>query len=117
MVWDSNTKVYDELNANEKERAMGFLTRTTTTYDLIEGQQLFILSQAMDLNSLIWFIGRCLAIQSNGGHLLTLKAKSNDQGAKQITHSIEVEEFEQFLQLKYLAIEEVRAHRIFASLA
>lgn len=37
MVWDSNTQVYNESNANKKKRAMGFLTRTTSTYNLRKG--------------------------------------------------------------------------------
>lgn len=45
----------------------------------------------MDLNFLVWFIGVCLAIQRNAGHLFILRVESNNQGTKQIEHLIEIE--------------------------
>jgi hypothetical protein len=61
MVWDSKFQTHDEPTADERERAMGFPTGTTATHGLQEGQRRFLLGQAMDLNSIVWIIGICLA--------------------------------------------------------
>ena len=37
MVWDSTSQTYEEPSADERERAMGFLTGTTAAPDLSEG--------------------------------------------------------------------------------
>ena len=63
MVWDLKSQTHDEPTADERERAMGFLTGTTAAHVLQEGQKRFLLGQAMDLNSIVWIIGICLAAQ------------------------------------------------------
>jgi hypothetical protein len=63
MIWDSKFQTHDEPTADERECAMGFLTGTTAAHRLQEGQRRFLLGQAMDLNSIVWIIGICLAAQ------------------------------------------------------
>jgi len=117
MVWDSFTQTHEEPNADERERAMGFLTGTTAAHDLTEGQRRFLLGQAMDLNTLVWVIGMCIAVQQHRrGHLLALRPESNGQGAVE-PKLTEVEESELLFRLKWHAAEELRAQRVFAALA
>jgi hypothetical protein len=117
MVWDANSQTHEEPTADERERAMGFLTGTTAAHDLTEGQRRFLLGQAIDLNTLVWVFGICLAVQRHhDGHLLTLRSKSNGQGAVE-PKLTEVEESELFFCLKWHAAEELRAQRVFAALA
>jgi hypothetical protein len=117
MVWDANSQTHEEPTADERERAMGFLTGTTAAHDLTEGQRRFLLGQAIDLNTLVWVFGICLAVQRHhDGHLLTLRSESNGQGAVE-PKLTEVEESELFFCLKWHAAEELRAQRVFAALA
>lgn len=117
MVWDANSQTHEEPTADERERAMGFLTGTTAAHDLTEGQRRFLLGQAIDLNTLVWVFGICLAVQRHhDGHLLTLRSESNGQGAVE-PKLTEVEESELFFCLKWHAVEELRAQRVFAALA
>ena len=117
MVWDSLSQTHEEPNADERERAMGFLTGTTAAPDLTEGQRRFLLGQAMDLNTLVWILGMCLAVQQHHrGHLLAVRPQSNGQGAV-MPNLTEVEESELLFRLKWHAAEELRAQRVFAALA
>ncbi|HEY9806811.1 MAG TPA: DNA cytosine methyltransferase [Candidatus Obscuribacterales bacterium] len=117
MVWDSMSQTHEEPTADERERAMGFLTGTTSAHDLTEGQRRFLLGQAMDLNTLVWVFGICLAIQQHhDGHLLALRSESNGQGAVE-PKLTEVEESELLFRLKWHATEELQAQRVFAALA
>ena len=63
MVWDCTTRRLEEPCANEYERAMGFLTGTTSAPGLTEIENRHILGQAMDLLFIVWFLGVCLAAQ------------------------------------------------------
>ena len=117
MVWDSSTQSYEEPNADERERAIGFLTGTTAAHDLTEGQRRFLLGQAMDLNTLVWIIGICCAVQHrHRDQLLAVGTQSNGQGAVMPKLS-EVEESELLFHLKRHAVEELQAQRVFAALA
>ena len=81
MVWDAHTKTHTEPLADERERAMGFHTGTTATFGLSEGQRRFVLGQAMDLHTIVWTVGLCLALQRHyGDHLLSLGAEDSGQG-------------------------------------
>jgi len=62
MIWNTITCIYEDANMNEIEHAMEFLTSITIENDLKKCQQLFVLSQAMDLNTLVWFLGVCLIV-------------------------------------------------------
>ena len=63
MVWDTTIRRLEEPQADERERAMGFPTGTTAAPELTESQRRQILGQAMDLTSMVWFVGVCLAVQ------------------------------------------------------
>ena len=118
MLWNTKVHTHEEPNADERERAMGFLTGTTAAHDLTEGQRRFVLGQAMDLNTLVWFLGVCLAVQrSECGHLLALKSEGNGQGAMTATNLTPDKEFGQLCYLKWQATEELQAQRVFAALA
>ena len=55
---------------------MGFRTRTTTPHGLSEGQRRFMLAQTMDLNTIVWHVGLCLAMQRHhGDQLLSLRQR------------------------------------------
>ena len=61
---------------------MGFHIGITAALGHSEGQQRFMLGQAMNLNTLVWTIGLCLALQRHrGDQLLSLGAKHSSQGA------------------------------------
>ena len=62
MIWDDNSQIHEEPIADKRELAMGFLTGTTTTYDLREGEPRFLLGQAIDLKILVWIFGIYLAV-------------------------------------------------------
>ena len=53
----------EEPRADERERAMGFPTGTIAAPELTESQRRQALGQAMDLTSMVWFVGVCLAFQ------------------------------------------------------
>jgi hypothetical protein len=57
MVWDSRSQTHYEPTADERERAMSFLTGTMAAHGLQEDQRRFLLGQTMDLNSIVWIIG------------------------------------------------------------
>ena len=84
MVWDATTQRSDEPTADERERAMGFPTGTTAALDLTEPQRRQLLGQAMDLNSMVYFLGVCLAVQGHhvGGLAPSLGAVGSGQGAE-----------------------------------
>ena len=84
LVFDTSTKRLDEPCADERERAMGFPTGTTCAPAVTEGQRRQILGQAMDFNSMVWFLGICLAAQRHqiGGLDGHLGAESSSQGAE-----------------------------------
>lgn len=44
---------------------MGFTTQNTLLHDLIEGQRPFLLGQAIELTSLVWFVCIFLAFQQH----------------------------------------------------
>jgi hypothetical protein len=73
MVWDAHTKIHTKPLVDERERAMGFRTGTTTAPGLFKGQRRFVLGKAMDLYTIVWTISLCLALQRHhGDHLLSL---------------------------------------------
>jgi len=99
---------------------MGFPTGTTAAHGLQEGQRRFLLGQAMDLNSIVWIIGICLAAQQRmDDQLLPLRAENNGQGAMepQSKDHMEVNDAEALFSLKQHVAEELRAQRVFAALA
>jgi hypothetical protein len=63
LVWDSTTQEMVEPNADERERAMGFPTDTTSVPGLSEHQPRFLLGQAMDVNCLTWIVSLVVAEQ------------------------------------------------------
>jgi hypothetical protein len=76
------SQTHDEPTADERERAMGFPTGTTAAHGLQEGHKRFLLGQAMDLNSIVWIIGICLATQQRmDDQLFPLRAENNGQWA------------------------------------
>ena len=62
MVWNTHTKTHTKLLVDKREHAMGFRTGITTASSLFEGQQRFMLGQAMDLNTMVWTIGLRLTL-------------------------------------------------------
>ena len=48
MMWDAHAKTHIKPLADERERAMGFRTGTTTTRSLFEGQCRFVLGQIIE---------------------------------------------------------------------
>ena len=65
---------------------MGFRTGTTATPGLFEGQRHTLLGQAKELQTMVWTVGLCLALQRHhGDHLLFLGAVDYGQGAQQST--------------------------------
>ena len=85
LVWDTTTRRLEEPRADERERAMGFPTCTTAAPMLTESQRRQILGQAMDLTSMVWFLGVCLAFQqyNTSGLDEHLGANSLGQGAQE----------------------------------
>ena len=78
MVWDAHTETYTKPLADERERAMGFRTGTTAAPGVFNGQRRFVLGQAMDLHTMVWTVGLCLALQWYHGHqLLSLGAEDS----------------------------------------
>jgi len=74
------------------------------------------LAKAIDLNILMWIIGTCLPIQQHySDHLLTLRLDNNSQRAME-PKLTKVEDSKLFSHLKWHAIEELRAQRVFAIL-
>ena len=62
---------------------MGFLTRTTATPDLSEGQHRFLLGQAIDLNTLVWICGLYFAVQHHlRDHSVVLGVHSDGEGQR-----------------------------------
>ena len=88
---------------------MGFFTSTTVACDFTEGPRGFLLGQAIDLNTLVWVLGMCLAIQDHhDDRLLALRIETIGQRAMKPKLS-EVEECDLLFDLKWYAIEELRA--------
>ena len=86
LVFDTSTQRLEEPCADERERAMGFPTGTTSGPGLTEMQRRQVLGQAMDLTSMVWFLGVCLAAQrhNNGGLGGHLGADASGQGAESV---------------------------------
>lgn len=63
LLWDSQLQQLVEPNADERERAMGFITGTTAVPSLSEASRRQVLGQAMDLNCLTWIISLAMAEQ------------------------------------------------------
>ena len=85
LVWDTTTRRLEEPRADERERAMGFPTGTTAAPKLTESQRRQALGQAMDLTSMVWFVGVCLAFQqyNTSGLGEHLGANGSGQGAQE----------------------------------
>ena len=83
LVFDTKTQGFMEPCADERDRAMGFPTGTTRGPGVTEFHRCQILGQAMDLTSMVWFLGICLAAQRyiNGGLGGHLGAEASGQGA------------------------------------
>ncbi|PTQ44536.1 hypothetical protein MARPO_0020s0163, partial [Marchantia polymorpha] len=62
-LWDSTLHQLVEPNADERERAMGFLTGVTAASSVSEASRRQVLGQAMDLNCLKWIVSLGLAEQ------------------------------------------------------
>jgi hypothetical protein len=78
------------------------------------------LGQAIDLNSIVWIIGICLAAQQRmDDQLLPLKAENNGQGVMkpQSKDHMEVNDTEGLFSLRQHVVEELRAQRVFSALA
>ena len=59
---------------------MGFCIGTTIVFGFYEGQ-------AMDLNTMVWIVSLCLALQRHhGDQLLSLRAKNSDKGEQRSTY-------------------------------
>jgi hypothetical protein len=117
LVWDAQSQIFDEPSADERERAMGFLTGTTAAPEVSEGQRRFLLGQAIDLNTLVWVCGLSFALQRHQhAHPPMLGADTEGQGAAEPSLT-ELEEAELLYQCQLLAEEELRAQRVFAALA
>ena len=81
MIWDANSQTHEEPSVHERECDMDFLTSTTAVYDFTKGQRRSLLGQAIDLNTLVWVFGICLAVQHHyDDYLLVLKTEINGQG-------------------------------------
>ncbi|BBN08134.1 hypothetical protein Mp_4g09160 [Marchantia polymorpha subsp. ruderalis] len=63
LLWDSVLHQLVEPNADERERAMGFLTGVTAASSVSEASRRQVLGQAMDLNCLTWIVSLGLAEQ------------------------------------------------------
>ena len=85
LVWDCTTQRLEEPCAHERERAMGFLTGTTSAPGLTELERRQILGQAIDLSSMVWFLGVCLAAQrhNTSGLGQHLGSDGSGQGAQE----------------------------------
>ena len=64
---------------------MGFFTGTTTAPELTKSQRRQTLGQAMDLTSMVWFVGVCLAFQqyNTSGLSEHLGANGSGEGAQE----------------------------------
>ncbi|CAM6104272.1 unnamed protein product [Calypogeia fissa] len=63
LVWDERLQQLVEPNVDEQERAMGFVTGTTTVPEFSEATRRQLLGQVMDLNCLTWVVALGLAEQ------------------------------------------------------
>ncbi|OAE20926.1 hypothetical protein AXG93_3256s1730 [Marchantia polymorpha subsp. ruderalis] len=63
LLWDSTVHQLMEPNADERERAMGFMTSVTAASSVSEASCCQVLDQAMDLNYLTWIVSLGLAEQ------------------------------------------------------
>ncbi|PTQ27347.1 hypothetical protein MARPO_0204s0011, partial [Marchantia polymorpha] len=63
LLWDSTLHQLVEPNADERERAMGFLTGVTAASSVSEASRRQVLDQAMNLNCLTWIVSLGLAEQ------------------------------------------------------
>jgi hypothetical protein len=119
MIWDSNSQTHDEPMADEREHAMGFCTCTTAAHRLQEGQRRFLLGQTVDLNSIMWIIGICLAAQQQiDNQLLPLRVNNGQRTMEsQSKDHTEVNNTEELFSLKLHVAEELRGQRVFSALA
>ena len=80
MVWDAHTKTHTKSLADKRERAMGFRTSNNAVPGLSEGQQRFLLGQAMDFHTMVWTVSLRLALQQHhDNQLLSLGANDSSQ--------------------------------------
>jgi len=61
LVWDTCLQQLVEPNADERERAMGFLTEMTFIPSISKASRRQVLGQAMDLNCLTWIVSLGMA--------------------------------------------------------
>ena len=123
IVWDAHTKTYTELLVDERERTMKFRTGTTAAPGFSEGQRRFILGQIMDLNTMVWIAGLCLALQRHHGNqllslgqMILIRGHSGPHSWKRAL-KVMVGEAERIFQFEQQVIEELRAQRVYTALA
>ncbi|OAE34677.1 hypothetical protein AXG93_230s1010 [Marchantia polymorpha subsp. ruderalis] len=63
LLLDSTVHQLVELNIDERERAMGFVTNVTAASSVLETSRRQVLDQAMDLNCLTWIVSLVLTEQ------------------------------------------------------
>jgi len=63
LVWDICLQQFVEPNADERERAMGFLKGMTFVPSISKASRRQVLGQAMDLNCLTWIVSLGMAEQ------------------------------------------------------
>jgi hypothetical protein len=64
LIRETVTGLLVEPNADERERAMGFLAHATAAPGLDEAQRRRLLGLAMDMNSMTWMLALCQAYQA-----------------------------------------------------
>jgi len=63
LVYRHASATWDELSPEEKERAMGFQTSTTSHTKVTKLERNALLGRGMDLNSLTWLLVTCVFFQ------------------------------------------------------
>jgi hypothetical protein len=63
MVYYHALATWDELSPEERERAMGFQTSTTSHTEVTRLERNNLLGRSMDLNSLPWLLVTCVFLQ------------------------------------------------------
>ena len=102
---------------------MGFRIGTTAAPGLSKGERRFVLGQAMDLHTMVWSVGLCLALQRHhGDHLLSLGAEDYGQGTQRSTFMEEgigvmVGKAKRIFRFKQQVMEELRAQRVYTTMA
>ena len=80
MTWDAHAETHTKPLVDKWDRAMEFLTGTTTTPSLFENQRDFVLCQTIDLDTTVCTIGLCLALQMHCGDQLFFGAEDMVKG-------------------------------------